>query len=55
MIDKTLSIFEQYAEVFSGISELEQEYNIKVDTLIPPAQQTPRKLPFAMLEERRQH
>ena len=41
----------QYAEVFSGIGEMKQEYDIRTDPSVIPEHQPPRKLPFAKLEK----
>ena len=44
-------VLDRYTEVFSGIGEMREEYDIQTDTKIRPDQQPPRKLPFAKLEK----
>ena len=44
-------VLDRYTEVFSGIGEMREEYDIRTDTKIRPEQQPPRKLPFAKLEK----
>ena len=49
--DEKQRVLKQYTEVFSGIGEMREEYDIWTGTKIRPEQQPPRKLPFAKLEK----
>ena len=44
-------VLDRYTEVFSGIGEMREEYDIRTDIKIRSEQQPPRKLPFVKLEK----
>ena len=42
------AIKQQYGEVFQGLGEMEQEYEIQLDDSVQPVVHPPRKVPIAV-------
>ena len=42
------AIKQQYGEVFQGLGEMEQEYEIQLDENVQPVVHPPRKVPIAI-------
>ena len=42
------AIKQQYGEVFQGLGEMEQEYEIQLDDSVRPVVHPPRKVPIAV-------
>ena len=42
---------ERYADLFTGIGEMAEKYEMHIDETVRPEHQPPRKLPFAKLDK----
>ena len=39
---------DDYADVFEGLGSLPGVYDIEIDTMVPPVQNRPRKIPYKL-------
>ena len=48
---KNKGVVDRYADLFTGIGEMAEKYEMHIDETVRPEQQPPRKLPIAKLDK----